>query len=92
MKNIYKYIFAAMLTLGTTTSCSDFLDEAPKGVIDEDKAFSRPDEMVVHLSVQPLALRRLVVRRLLEGWFWYHRHGLSSYGDMVDNDFHIRRV
>ena len=33
MKNIYKYIFAAMLTLGTTTSCSDFLDEAPKGVI-----------------------------------------------------------
>ena len=46
MKNIYKYIFAAMLTLGTTTSCSDFLDEAPKGVIDEDKAFSRPDEMV----------------------------------------------
>ena len=30
MKNIYKYIFAAMLTLGATTSCSDFLDEAPK--------------------------------------------------------------
>lgn len=46
MKNLYKYIFAAMLTLTTATSCSDFLDESPKGVIDEDKAFSRPDEMV----------------------------------------------
>ena len=46
MKNLYKYIFAAMLTLTTATSCSDFLDESPKGVIDEEKAFSRPDEMV----------------------------------------------
>ena len=32
-----------MLTLTTATSCSDFLDESPKGVIDEEKAFSRPD-------------------------------------------------
>ena len=47
MKNLYKYIFAAMLTLGTTTSCSDFLDESPKGVVDEDKAFSSPDGMLL---------------------------------------------
>lgn len=28
-----------MLTLTTATSCSDFLDESPKGVVDEEKAF-----------------------------------------------------
>lgn len=36
-----------MLTLGTTTSCSDFLDESPKGVIDKDKAFSRPTKWLL---------------------------------------------
>ena len=74
MKNIYKYIFAAMLTLGTTTSCSDFLDEAPKGVIDEDKAFSRPDEMVTSAYAM-----------LGDCWYSYP-FNLWPYGDLSSDD------
>lgn len=33
MKKIFKYIFVGMMAI-TATSCNDFLDEAPKGVID----------------------------------------------------------
>ena len=74
MKNLYKYIFAAMLTLGTTTSCSDFLDESPKGVVDQDKAFSRPDDMVTSAYAM-----------LGDCWYSYP-FNLWPYGDVASDD------
>ena len=74
MKNLYKYIFAAMLTLGTTTSCSDFLDESPKGVVDQDKAFSRPDDMVTSAYAM-----------LGDCWYSYP-FNLWPYGDLASDD------
>ena len=75
MKNLYKYIFAAMLTLTTATSCSDFLDESPKGVIaDEDKAFCRPDEMVTSAYAM-----------LGDCWYSYP-FNLWPYGDLSSDD------
>lgn len=74
MKNLYKYIIAAMLTLGTTASCSDFLDESPKGVIDQDKAFSRPDGMVTAAYAM-----------LGDCWYTYP-FNLWPYGDVASDD------
>ena len=45
MKKFFRYIFVGVMAL-TATSCNDFLSEDPKGVIDQDKAFSRCDAMV----------------------------------------------
>ena len=46
MKTIYKAICAGLIVCGTLTSCNDFIDVEPKGVISEDLAMSQPDEMV----------------------------------------------
>ena len=74
MKNLYKYIFAAMMTLTTATSCSDFLDESPKGVIDQDKAFARPDGMVTAAYAM-----------LGDCWYSYP-FNLWPYGDVASDD------
>ena len=63
-----------MLTLTTATSCSDFLDESPKGVIDEEKAFSRPDEMVTSAYAM-----------LGDCWYSYP-FNLWPYGDLSSDD------
>lgn len=46
MKTIYKAICAGLIVCGTLTSCNDFIDVEPKGVISEDLAMSQPEEMV----------------------------------------------
>ena len=74
MKNLSKYIFAAMLTLGTVTSCSDFLDDSPQGVVDQDKAFKLPDDMV-----------NSAYAMLGDCWFSYP-FNLFPYGDITSDD------
>ena len=74
MKNLYKYIFAAMLTLGTVTSCSDFLDDSPQGVVDQDKAFKLPDDMVTSAYAM-----------LGDCWYSYP-FNLWPYGDLSSDD------
>lgn len=74
MKNIFKYMFVAALTLTTATSCSDFLDESPKGVIDQDKAFARPDGMVTAAYAM-----------LGDCWYTYP-FNLWPYGDLASDD------
>ena len=74
MKNLYKYIFAAALTLTTATSCNDFLDESPKGVIDQDKAFARTEGMVTAAYAM-----------LGDCWYTYP-FNLWPYGDLTSDD------
>ena len=74
MKNLSKYIFAAMLTLGTVTSCSDFLDDSPQGVVDQDKAFKLPDDMV-----------NSAYAMLGDCWYSYP-FNLWPYGDLSSDD------
>ena len=73
MKKIFNYIFVAMMAL-TTVSCNDFLDEAPKGVADEDKAMSHPDEMVTAAYAM-----------LGDCWYSYP-FNLWPYGDVSSDD------
>ena len=90
-----------MLTLGTVTSCSDFLDDSPQGVVDQDKAFKLPDDMV-----------NSAYAMLGDCWYSYPFNlwpygdlssddclkggsgttWLSSDGDLVDHDFYTGRV
>ena len=74
MKNLFKYMFVAALTLTTATSCNDFLDESPKGVIDQDKAFARPDGMVTAAYAM-----------LGDCWYTYP-FNLWPYGDLASDD------
>ena len=63
-----------MLTLGTVTSCSDFLDDSPKGVVDQDKAFKLPDDMV-----------NSAYAMLGDCWYSYP-FNLWPYGDLSSDD------
>lgn len=73
MKKIFKYIFVGMMAI-TATSCNDFLDEAPKGVIDQDKAFSQCDAMVTSAYAM-----------LGDCWYSYP-FNLWPYGDLASDD------
>jgi hypothetical protein len=42
---LYKILFAASISLAAS-SCNDFIDVAPTGVIDGDLAYTQPEEMV----------------------------------------------
>ena len=49
MKTTYKVLctgFVGCMMALAFTSCDDFIDVEPKGVISEDLAMSQPDEMV----------------------------------------------
>ena len=58
----------------TATSCNDFLSEDPKGVIDQDKAFSRCDAMVTSAYAM-----------LGDCWYSYP-FNLWPYGDLASDD------
>ena len=58
----------------TATSCNDFLSEDPKGVIDQDKAFSRCDAMVTSAYAM-----------LGDCWYSYP-FNLWPYGDVASDD------
>lgn len=45
MKRIFQYIMVAATVL-SATSCDDFINVEPQGVIDEDLARRSPEEMV----------------------------------------------
>lgn len=69
-----KYIiFAATLGL-MTTSCSDFIDVDPQGVVDEKKANESPEEMV-HSAYAMLG----------NDWYSYP-FNLWPYGDLASDD------
>lgn len=44
MKSIKSYIFIALVSV--LSSCNDFIDVPPTGVIDGELAYSQPDKMV----------------------------------------------
>ena len=73
MKKIYNLLTACALGL-TLNSCNDFLDYQPTAVIDEDTAFSYPEEMVVAAYAM-----------LGDCWYTYP-FNLFPYGDITSDN------
>ena len=73
MKKIYFFpvLLAVNLLFG---SCSDFIDETPQGVVDEEKAYSSPEEMVTAAYAM-----------LGDCWYSYP-FNLWPYGDVASDD------
>lgn len=76
LKNIYKGVTAVamVLTIGITTSCNDFIDVQPQGVLDKDLAYSSPDNLVTAAYAS-----------LGADWYSYP-FNLWPYGDMSADD------
>ena len=74
MKAIYQAICAGLLLCGTLTSCDDFIDVTPKGVISEELAMSQPNEMVTSAYA-----------KLGDDWYTYP-FNLWPYGDLTSDD------
>ena len=74
MKAIYQAFCAGLLLCGTLTSCDDFIDVEPKGVISEDLAMSQPNEMVTSAYA-----------KLGDDWYTYP-FNLWPYGDLTSDD------
>lgn len=73
MKSIYSILTALLFSL-SLVSCNDFLDYSPTAVIDEDKAFSNPEEMVTAAYAM-----------LGDCWYTYP-FNLFPYGDITSDD------
>ncbi len=73
MKKIYIFLTTCALGL-TLNSCNDFLDYQPTAVIDEDTAFSYPDEMVTAAYAM-----------LGDCWYTYP-FNLFPYGDITSDN------
>ena len=73
MKKIYTFLTACAFGL-SFTSCDDFLDYQPTAVIDEDTAFSYPEEMVTAAYAM-----------LGDCWYTYP-FNLWPYGDLTSDD------
>ena len=73
MKRIFQYIMVAATVL-SATSCDDFINVEPQGVIDEDLARRSPEEMVTSAYAM-----------LGDCWYSYP-FNLWPYGDMASDD------
>ena len=73
MKKIYNFLSACALGL-SLASCNDFLDYQPTAVIDEETAFSYPEEMVTAAYAM-----------LGDCWYTYP-FNLWPYGDLTSDD------
>ena len=74
MKTIYKAICAGLIVSGTLTSCNDFIDVEPQGVISEGLATSEPEKMVT-----------AAYAKLGDDWYTYP-FNLWPYGDITSDD------
>ena len=77
MKTIYRFITAGLLCcsiVATFTSCNDFIDVEPKGVISEGLAMNQPEEMVT-----------AAYAKLGDDWYTYP-FNLWPYGDVSSDD------
>ena len=63
-----------MLICGALTSCNDFIDVEPQGVISEELAMSQPNEMVT-----------AAYAKLGDDWYTYP-FNLWPYGDLTSDD------
>ena len=77
LTKIYKKgaaVIAFGLALGLTTSCNDFIDVQPQGVLDKDLAYSSPNDLVT-----------AAYAALGDDWYSYP-FNLWPYGDMSADD------
>ncbi|MGM9706105.1 MAG: RagB/SusD family nutrient uptake outer membrane protein [Prevotella sp.] len=73
MKKIFQYILVAV-SLFSATSCDDFIEVEPEGVIDEQLAMENPDKMVT-----------AAYSMLGDCWYTYP-FNLWPYGDVASDD------
>lgn len=73
MKKLSQYIFVAAFIL-TASSCSDFIEVEPKGVVDEKLAMENPEKMV-----------NAAYAMLGDCWYTYP-FNLWPYGDVASDD------
>ena len=73
MKKIFQYILVAV-SLFSATSCDDFIEVEPEGVIDEQLAMENPDKMVTAAYAM-----------LGDCWYTYP-FNLWPYGDVASDD------
>ena len=73
MKKIFQYILVAV-ALFSATSCDDFIEVEPEGVIDEQLAMQNPDKMVT-----------AAYSMLGDCWYTYP-FNLWPYGDVASDD------
>ena len=73
MKKIFLYIFAAV-SLFSATSCNDFIEVEPEGVINEELAMENPEKMVTSAYAM-----------LGDCWYSYP-FNLWPYGDVASDD------
>ena len=73
MKKIFRYILVATV-LFSATSCDDFIEVEPEGVIDEQLAMENPDKMVT-----------AAYSMLGDCWYTYP-FNLWPYGDVASDD------
>lgn len=73
MKKIFQYILVAV-SLFSATSCDDFIEVEPEGVIDEQLAMENPDKMVTAAYAM-----------LGDCWYSYP-FNLWPYGDVASDD------
>ena len=74
IKNIAAVGFVCCMVNVAFTSCNDFIDVEPQGVISEDLAMSQPDEMVTSAYA-----------KLGDDWYTYP-FNLWPYGDVSSDD------
>lgn len=71
---LYKLFALSCVALGGMTSCNDFIDVPPTGVVDGDLAYSQPDKMV-----------NAAYASLGDCWYSYP-FNLWPYGDLGSDD------
>ena len=77
MKTIYKAICVGLICYvanATLTSCNDFINVEPQGVINEELAMSQPNEMVT-----------AAYAKLGDDWYTYP-FNMWPYGDVTSDD------
>lgn len=73
-KTRYIYMAAAMLGMGTLTSCDDFIDVPPTGVINDELAYSEPEKLCTAAYAM-----------LGDCWYTYP-FNLWPFGDVASDD------
>lgn len=73
MKKLFQYIIAAAFSF-TASSCNDFIEVEPKGVVDEELAMENPEKMV-----------NAAYAMLGDCWYTYP-FNLWPYGDVASDD------
>ena len=80
MKRIYRLLTVCLVGL-SLNSCNDFLDYNPTAVVDEETAFSKPEEMVTAAMHLKSGARLLLL--LLTTWMNFGTGYIALFQDVT---------